>query len=187
MLNIKLEGESPIFAGLQPEIYEQNYKWEKSESAYKPGSVENSHSSGTCVTASLKRPTRIHRGPRQWIPIWPCSERGLPCRGLLPAARCALTAPFHPYRQRKRCLGGLLSVALSVGSHPPGVTWRSALWSPDFPLHRDPTDAKRSDECTTQRLSSRLGAQTNGLSHVTQADHVGFCHDNASWYKSFFF
>ena len=30
-------------------------------------------------------------------------------------------------------LGGLLSVALSVGSHPPGVTWRSALWSPDFP------------------------------------------------------
>ncbi|GAA5444227.1 hypothetical protein Misp06_02413 [Microbulbifer sp. NBRC 101763] len=30
-------------------------------------------------------------------PIWSCSERGLPCRGLLPAARCALTAPFHPY------------------------------------------------------------------------------------------
>src|SRR5690606_14562612 len=29
--------------------------------------------------------------------------------------------------------GGLLSVALSVGSRPPGVTWRSALWSPDFP------------------------------------------------------
>ena len=31
-------------------------------------------------------------------PIWSCSGRGLPCRGLLPAARCALTAPFHPYR-----------------------------------------------------------------------------------------
>ncbi len=29
--------------------------------------------------------------------------------------------------------GGLFSVALSVGSRPPGVTWHSALWSPDFP------------------------------------------------------
>ncbi len=31
------------------------------------------------------------------IPIWSCSERGLPCHKLLPVARCALTAPFHPY------------------------------------------------------------------------------------------
>src|ERR1039457_5113956 len=30
------------------------------ESACKPGSVESSHSSGTCVTAGLKRPTRKH-------------------------------------------------------------------------------------------------------------------------------
>lgn len=30
-------------------------------------------------------------------------------------------------------IGGLLSAALSVGSRPPGVTWHSALWSPDFP------------------------------------------------------
>ena len=29
--------------------------------------------------------------------------------------------------------GGMLSVALSVGSRPPGITWRPALWSPDFP------------------------------------------------------
>ncbi|EKD70718.1 MAG: hypothetical protein ACD_46C00428G0001, partial [uncultured bacterium] len=32
--------------------------------------------------------------------------------------------------------GGLFSVALSVGSHLPGVTWRFILWSPDFPLHQ---------------------------------------------------
>ncbi len=32
------------------------------------------------------------------IPIWSCSEWGLPSPRLLPAARCALTAPFHPYR-----------------------------------------------------------------------------------------
>jgi hypothetical protein len=54
--------------------------------------------------------------------------------GLLPDSRCALTAPFHPYHA---CLatpfGGLLSVALAVGSRRPGVTWHSALWSPDFP------------------------------------------------------
>ena len=31
-------------------------------------------------------------------PIWPCSKRGLPCRRVLPPTRCALTAPFHPYR-----------------------------------------------------------------------------------------
>lgn len=31
-------------------------------------------------------------------PIWSCSEWGLPCRGVLPPTRCALTAPFQPYR-----------------------------------------------------------------------------------------
>ena len=30
-------------------------------------------------------------------------------------------------------LGGLLSVALSVGSRPPGVTWHLIRRSPDFP------------------------------------------------------
>jgi len=48
---------------------------------------------------NLKQPTRIQRGPRLWIPIWSCSEWGFPSPRLLPAARCALTAPFHPYRR----------------------------------------------------------------------------------------
>ncbi len=109
---------------------------QEGEPACKPGSVEDSHSSGICITADLKRPTRIRREPRPWIPIWPCSERGLPCRELLPVARCALTAPFHPYRPTEAGVGGLLSAALSVGLRPPGVTWRSALWSPDFPPFR---------------------------------------------------
>jgi len=40
-----------------------------------------------------------------------------------PAARCALTAPFHPCpRAVSGRAGGLLSVALSLGSPPPGVT-----------------------------------------------------------------
>lgn len=62
--------------------------------------------------------------------------------GLLPDSRCALTAPFHPCHasstlSNTRPFGGLLSVALSVGSRRPGVTWHRALWSPDFPRHRD--------------------------------------------------
>ncbi len=38
-----------------------------------------------------------------------------------------------PIFRRKQAIGGLLSVALVVGSRPPGVTWHPALWSPDFP------------------------------------------------------
>jgi len=68
---------------------------------------------------------------------------------LLPAARCALTAPFHPYPLAGRQTGGIFSVALSVGSRPPGVTWHPALWSPDFPPRRD----------ASQRLSGRLPGQ----------------------------
>ena len=96
----------------------------------------DSHSSRPVVTNWLKQPTRIQREPRHWIPIWSCSEWGLPCHELLPVMRCALTAPFHPYRPivETTRLGGLLSAALSVGFRPPGVTWHSALWSPDFPL-----------------------------------------------------
>jgi hypothetical protein len=61
----------------------------------------------------------------------------------LPEARCALTAPFHPYRgcyATRR--GGLFSVALSLRSNPAsrGLFPRRTLsgtvcpWSPDFPL-----------------------------------------------------
>ena len=63
---------------------------------------------------------------------------GFTMRALLPAPRCALTAPFHPCRRPDPRglgrLGGLLSVALSLGSPPPGVTRHPALWSSDFPL-----------------------------------------------------
>ena len=70
----------------------------RSKPADKPGSVVGNHSSGTAVTSSLMRPTRRHRGPRHGLPIWSCSGWGLPSRSVLPPARCALTAPFHPYR-----------------------------------------------------------------------------------------
>src|SRR5690606_30579544 len=52
------------------------------EPADKPGSVVDSHSSRRRVTATLKQPTRRHRGPRHCLPIWSCSRWGLPCRSV---------------------------------------------------------------------------------------------------------
>ena len=75
---------------------------ERKEPACKPGSVEDGHSSATHVTTGLKRPTRKRRGPRHGFPIWPCIGWGLPCHATLPCARCALTAPFQPYRPANR-------------------------------------------------------------------------------------
>ena len=74
----------------------------KKESADKPGSVVDSHSSRADITICLQRPTRKQRGSRHCFPIWSCFRWGLPCRSVLPPARCALTAPFHPYRISER-------------------------------------------------------------------------------------
>ena len=77
--------------------YRTNLK-RKKELAVKPGSVVDSHSSGTPVAKRLMRPTREQCGQHYRSPIWPYSGWGLPCHGMLPPARCALTAPFHPYQ-----------------------------------------------------------------------------------------
>ena len=114
------------------------------EPADKPGSVVDSHSSRPRIAARLKQPTRRHRGPRHRLPIWPCSRWGLPCRSVAGlAVRSYRTV--SPLPDPSRAIGGLLSVALSVGSRRPGVTWHRALWSPDFPRHPKMT-----------RLSGRL-------------------------------
>jgi hypothetical protein len=84
--------------------------------AYKPGSgwhanevrIRDGHSSGTPVTRRLKQPTRT-AGPghhprsaclrmasrRPYSVLLPVGFAKPPP---LPSARCALTAPFHPYR-----------------------------------------------------------------------------------------
>ncbi|KTC90095.1 hypothetical protein Ldum_1163 [Fluoribacter dumoffii NY 23] len=59
---------------------------------------------------------------------------GLAPSGVFPATPVTSRAvrsyrTFSPLPQR----GGIFSVALSVGSHLPGITWHSTLWSPDFP------------------------------------------------------
>jgi hypothetical protein len=78
----------------------RSFSGEKWELTCKPGSVEDRHSSGRSVTESLLQPTRVRCGQHHSTPIWPCSGRGLPCHAPLPAVRCALTAPFHPYRKK---------------------------------------------------------------------------------------
>src|SRR5688572_24275385 len=73
------------------------------------------------------------RRPGSRLVAWACARR--PCRPYsvllpvgfavpppLPETRCALTAPFHPYLRRLPCAGGLLSVALSLGSPPAAVS-----------------------------------------------------------------
>jgi hypothetical protein len=80
---------------------------EGGEPACKPGSVEDSHSSGTHVAVRLERPTRGHaraaRRRRICMPPYLVLLRvGFTLPLMLPPARCALTAPFHPYRTSRR-------------------------------------------------------------------------------------
>jgi len=64
---------------------------------------------------------------------------GLAPGGVYPATAVAGSAvrsyrtisPLPRLSEERR--GGIFSVALSVGSRLPGITWRPALWSPDFP------------------------------------------------------
>src|SRR5687767_12244634 len=98
------------------------------------------------VAAHLERPTRKHAlaarcGLRRMLPYLALLPAGFALPSPLPSTRCALTAPFQPCRHACARLGGVFSVALSVGLRPPGVTWRRAMRSPDFP----PRPCGRSD------------------------------------------
>ena len=137
--------------------------YKEAESADKPGSVVGNHSSGTCVTAGLKRPTRTRRGPRQRVPIWSCSRWGLPCRSV---TRLAVRSyrTVSPLPRTLRPFGGLLSAALSVGSRRPGVTWHLALWSPDFPPPR-----KAAIVWPTPRSRLLAGGGNNNPPHTGKA------------------
>ena len=69
----------------QPDVLRASgplYRQKVAEPADKPGSVVGSHSSRRRVAATLKQPTRRHRGQRHCLPIWSCSRWGLPCRSV---------------------------------------------------------------------------------------------------------
>lgn len=132
--------------------------WEKqTEPADKPGFVVDSHSSRRIVTDTLKQPTRRHRGSRHRLPIWSCSRWGLPCRSVAGlAVRSYRTISPLPACLRKH--RRYLSVALSVGSRRPGVTWHRTLWSPDFPRHRHSGEC---DDATAWPTPSRALSHGN--------------------------
>jgi len=88
-----------------------------------------------CVTTHLKQPTRIAtQGRAIGYPYLVLLRMGFTLPTMLPARRCALTAPFHPYpcnfHDVKNAIGGFLSVALSLGSRQPGVTRHPAFVEP---------------------------------------------------------
>ncbi len=104
------------------------------QTACKPGSVQGVAAPGWPFLWDARRRTPRATYPRIWCgkapgpvarphsPIWSCSRWGLPCRrryrnrGALLPHRFTLTAALESSR------GGLFSVALSLGSLPPGVT-----------------------------------------------------------------
>ncbi len=67
----------------------------------------------------------------------------------------------------------LFSVALSVGSRLPGVTWHFALWSPDFPPSLLARNKKR--QRLSDRLSRRQSIVTRSLlqAHLPSARAMG--------------
>ena len=95
------------------------------------------HLSRTPVARRLKHATRTYGGPPCRVPICACSGWGFPSRAVAGAlVRSYRTvSAFLPFlRAEARVRGGVFfSVALSVGSPRPAVSWHLALWSPDFP------------------------------------------------------
>jgi hypothetical protein len=117
---------------------------------------EDDHSSSPGIADGIRQPTRKPQADRlflrlagpvlthqagslRMLPYLVLLRVGFCLPRLLPAARCALTAPFHPYpstRRRGESKGGIFSVPLSVGLPRPGITRHTAQWSSDFPLPR---------------------------------------------------
>jgi hypothetical protein len=109
------------------------------QAARKPDSVLDDHSSRRRITTPLQQPTRkfrlvcpktyLNSSPWRIGPIRSCPLKsagaipaylvllrvGFTMRFCLRKTRCALTAPFHPYRRPlEGAAGGIFSVALAV-------------------------------------------------------------------------
>ncbi len=105
--------------------------------ASRPG---GSHSSRPAIADGLQQPTRESGGSGQaLLPYLVLLRVGFSLPLRLPATRCALTAPFHPYLRARKPAGGIFSVALirrtSFEPAPPAVNRHAALWRPDFASH----------------------------------------------------
>ena len=93
----------------------------------KPSSVLGDHLSRQSVTVTLKR--YYGNGTGRPICLLHLAPDVVYMTDESPGRRCALTAPFHPYRYKRR----YISVALALESPPPDVIWHPALRCSDFP------------------------------------------------------
>ena len=135
----------------------------KSELTDKPGSVVDSHSSGTNVAICLKQPTRSQRGSRHTGTYLVLLRVGFTLPLLLPTARCALTAPFHPYlyprtNHRRSALCGTFR-RLS----PPRRYLALYPLEPGLSSAMLPDKRKRISENSTQRLPSQLRTENSTI------------------------
>ena len=128
------------------------------------------HSSSPSIADGVQQPTRrLQAGRPRTSPYLVLLRVGFCLPRLLPDARCALTAPFHPYppqpearigRGRRRAVYFLCH--WSVGSPRPGITRHTALWSSDFPLP------------SALRLASRRRSD-NGVTVTHSSGHPANC------------
>jgi hypothetical protein len=125
------------------------------------------HSSGPRLATWFSRPTRTPRasdGPTCKQARGPYSvllPAGLAMPSLSPGPRWALTPPFHPYLRRGE--GGLLSVALSLGSPPAGVARRRVAVEPGL----------SSPARVRERPPGRLARRPNAPRHLSgQGPHT---------------
>lgn len=123
-------------------------RWNADQMACKPGSVPTPETgvrrsflwTAPCGTVLATNPdtsdrrrscpivSAMRRTHRARHPYSVLLQAGLAMPFPLPGPRWALTPPFHPYPGQVR--GGLLSVALSLGSPPAGVTRRLVAVEP---------------------------------------------------------
>ena len=105
--------------------------------ADKPGSVVDNHSSGTNVTICLKQPTQEQCGPHLFaaanVPLFGLAPGGVYHATSVTRSAVRSYRTLSPLPVSSKLAGGILSVALAVGSRLPGITWHLTLWSPDFP------------------------------------------------------
>ena len=159
----------------------QSRQTNRKEPADKPGSVVDSHSSGTAR----------HRAASSDLPESPFGERRCPrpkartCSSYLVLLQAGFTVPRRVTTRAVRsyrtisplpaltCLGGVFSVALSMGSRPPGVTWRLVRWSPDFPPapRRAPATAWPTLTCSSDHYTCRC-TQASAAALTGRRPHV---------------
>jgi len=162
-------GENPIRSGTWKEVG-------KAGAGNKPGSVLDNHSSGTIVTDRLEQPTREpardrRRASRPMLPYLVLLRAGFTVPRTVTSRAVRSYRTFSPLPDRRRP-GGIFSVALSMGSHPPGVTWRPVRRSPDFPPGCDhPGDCLADSDFPNRRLYRSGGPPTRLLppAHATSS------------------